>query len=686
MLALIPLFPLVGFLINGCWYALFQAPRGCKKAGATVPGVIATLAIAASFVVALFGFIQLHAMGSEHRVIEQVLYNWITAGDLHVDMAFRLDPLNSLFTLVITGVGTLIHLYSIGYMGHDATPGKFFCYLNLFCFAMLMLVLGASMPILFLGWEGVGLCSYLLIGYWYTDIEKAKAGKKAFVVNRIGDFGFLLGMFLIFNTFHTLDFEALRTAVGTGGDLLAAHGADLGTVTAICLLLFIGCMGKSAQIPLYVWLPDAMAGPTPVSALIHAATMVTSGIYMVSRLNFLYSLSPTALHVVASVGAFTAFFAATIALVQKDIKKVLAYSTVSQLGYMFLACGVGAYTAGVFHVITHAFFKALLFLGAGSVIHGMHEEQDIMKMGGLKSKMPWTFITFAAGWLAICGIPPFAGFFSKDEILWQSFSSPNGSVVLWGLGALTAVMTAFYMTRLFSLTFLGKPRFDEKKLGSHHDNVVVHAPVHGHDHGHGHGHAHGDSHAKSGVHESPMTMVLPLQILAVASVIGGFMGMPHMSWLEQWLEPVIPVHEGAVALGGSMEWVLMGVSVAGAVIGVMVAFKFFAPSPEKSEASLQAALGVRNRWPVLNRMLDHKWYVDEIYEAVFVRPIQALSQGLWKQVDVAVIDRFVLGFGRVSAWTGQTIRVMQTGSIQVYALMLAIGVLATVGYLIYGLA
>ncbi|MGK5089862.1 NADH-quinone oxidoreductase subunit L, partial [Bdellovibrionota bacterium FG-2] len=375
MLVLVPLFPLIGFLINGVWYAGFQAPPGKHKAHSGVTGVIASLSILASFIVSCMLFIQLKDMPEEGRAINQVLFSWMSVGNFSLDMALRVDPLSSLFTLVITGVGTLIHIYSIGYMHHDETPGKFFAYLNLFCFAMLMLVLGASLPIMFLGWEGVGLCSYLLIGYWYQDIEKAKAGKKAFVVNRIGDFGFLLGMFLIFSTFGTLDFAALREGLG-GVHASIPPSVSVGTITAICVLLFVGCMGKSAQIPLFVWLPDAMAGPTPVSALIHAATMVTSGIYLVARLNFLYSLSPVALEVVASVGVFTAFFAATIAITQTDIKKVLAYSTVSQLGYMFLACGVGAYTAGVFHVITHAFFKALLFLGAGSVIHGMHEEQD----------------------------------------------------------------------------------------------------------------------------------------------------------------------------------------------------------------------------------------------------------------------------------------------------------------------
>ncbi len=668
MLALIPLFPLVGFTINGVWYAFFQAPKGRKKAHAGVPGTIATLAIAASFVVSLLNFMQLWGMPAEGRVIEQFLYPWMTIGAFNIDIAFKFDSLSSLFCLVITGVGTLIHLYSIGYMSHDETPGKFFAYLNLFCFAMLMLVLGSSLPILFLGWEGVGLCSYLLIGYWYTDDEKASAGKKAFIVNRVGDFGFLLGMFLIFSTFGALDYNTLHAAVMHGGHAALPVGVEASTITAICLLLFVGCMGKSAQIPLYVWLPDAMAGPTPVSALIHAATMVTSGIYMVSRLNFLYTLSPDALHVVAAVGVFTAFFAASIAIVQTDIKKVLAYSTVSQLGYMFLGCGVGAFTAGVFHVITHAFFKALMFLGAGSVIHGMHEEQDILKMGGLRSKMPWTFATFAIGWLAISGIPPFSGFFSKDEILWTAFSSPHGSILLWGLGALTAVMTAFYMTRLFILTFLGKSRFDENHMGGHHGHGDE--PEHG-DHGH---------HAPKGVHESPWQMVLPLVILAVLSAVGGLMGIPHSSWLEHWLEPIMAGHHGvAEGIGENMEWILMGVSVAGALLGIIVSFSLY-------KKGLERAAAIARGWPTLYRLLWNKWYVDEIYNAVFVRPIYALSVGLWKGFDVAVIDRVVLGFGRVSTWTGQTVRVLQTGSLQVYALGLLLGIIATVGYLIYAMA
>jgi NADH-quinone oxidoreductase subunit L len=644
MLALIPLLPLIGFLINGIWYAFGQRK---KAAGAVPTGTLATLAIGGAFIISVICFTTLAGREPEHRVLEQTLWDWITVGKaLNIPLTLRIDPLTSLFTLVITGVGTLIHVFSIGYMGHDETPGKFFSYLNLFCFAMLMLVVGGSLPITFLGWEGVGLCSYLLIGYWYTDIEKAKAGKKAFVVNRIGDFGFLLGMFMIYQAWGTLDFAALKMAVTTGHMAAGFPGTDVAGITAICLLLFLGCCGKSAQIPLYVWLPDAMAGPTPVSALIHAATMVTSGIYLVSRLNFLYSLSPTALSVVAAIGAFTAFFAATMAIAQKDIKKILAYSTVSQLGYMFLGCGVGAYSAGVFHVITHAFFKALMFLGAGSVIHGMHEEQDVWKMGGLKKYMPRTFLTFAAGWLAICGILPFAGFFSKDEILWQAFSSPHGSVLLWALGALTAVLTAFYMTRLFFLTFLGKERFDH-----HH----VHP------------------------HESPMSMVFPLQVLAVLSVIGGFIGIPHASWIERWLEPVIPVAEGlGTGVSPAMEWVLMAVSLGGAVLGIFVGLKLY--------ADLKQVAQLQKQFAIVHRLLENKWYVDEIFEAVFVKPIGRLSQLIWKRFDVAVIDRIVLGFGWASQRTGEGFRVIQTGSIQVYAMMLLFGVLLSVGYLIYGMA
>jgi NADH-quinone oxidoreductase subunit L len=673
LLKWIPLLPLIGFAINGVWYAFFQTGPKSKAAGAAIPGAIATLAIFGSFLISVRVFLQLKGMEEHARLVSESLFSWIRVGnDLNLEMALRVDSLSTLFTLVITGVGTLIHLYSVGYMGHDATPGKFFAYLNLFCFAMLMLVMGSSLPILFLGWEGVGLCSYLLIGYWYTDIEKASAGKKAFIANRVGDFGFILGMFLIYTHFGTLDFATLIEKLGQSDFVGAINPA---AITATCLLLFLGCTGKSAQIPLYVWLPDAMAGPTPVSALIHAATMVTSGIYLVARLNALFALSPTAMTVMAVIGGLTAFFAATIAIAQRDIKKVLAYSTVSQLGYMFLACGVGAPAAGVFHVITHAFFKALMFLGAGSVIHGMHEEQDIMKMGGLKSKMPVTFITFLVGWIAICGIPPFAGFFSKDEILWNAFANPHGSKALWLLGLVTAMMTAFYMTRMFYLTFLGKPRFDEKHLGkpghdhSHGGHGINHEPE---DDGHGHGH-----HAKAGVHESPAVMTIPLVILAIASIVGGFMGIPHMSWLEHWLEPVVPSHDPAsFTAGHGAEIGLMVVSVIAAALAMLGAWKIYAKFKSRD------ALEERN--PKLFGTLENKWYVDEAYESAFIKPIYELSVKLWKGFDVAVIDRIVLGFGRVSEWTGQAARTIQTGSIQIYAMMILLGLLATVAYLAKG--
>ena len=655
MLKLIPLFPLLGFIVNGLWYALLQTRPGAKKASSVATGTIASLAILGSFVVSVKVFFELKGMHELGRVIEEQLFSWIQVGEVNIPMTLRVDVLSTLFTMVISGVGFLIHVYSIGYMSHDATPGRFFSYLNLFCFSMLMLVMGANLPILFLGWEGVGLCSYLLIGYWYTDEQKASAGKKAFIVNRIGDLGFLLGMFLIFTTFHSLDFADIRAAMSGAVHGAPPAGVSVATLTAIGLLLFVGCMGKSAQFPLYVWLPDAMAGPTPVSALIHAATMVTSGIYLVARLNFIYSLTPTASLVVASVGAFTAVLAATIAIAQTDIKKVLAYSTVSQLGYMFLACGVGGYVAGVFHVITHAFFKALLFLGAGSVIHGMHEEQDIMKMGGLKSKMPQTFFVFLIGWLAICGIPPFSGFFSKDEILWLSFASHGGSKLLWGIAAVTAVMTAFYMSRLFFLTFMGKPRTEEAK------------------------------HA----HESPLVMTAPLFVLALLSAVGGFIGVPAViselfgaessNWLGHWLNPVVPHHvELLPDLGHSAEWALMLASILGGLLGIFGARGLY--------RDLARAESLKKKFAGLHRALTNKWYVDEIYQAIFVRPLVGFSKFLWKSFDVVVIDGVVNGLGRASAWTGQAARVLQTGSVQTYAIMALLGLLITVGYLIYGLA
>ncbi len=623
-------FPLFGFLINGFWYALGQAPVGRKKASAQVTGAIASTAIGASFLLGLALFFQLTSLPAEERFFEQTLFSWIHVPGLAIDFKFRLDALSGLFVLVITGVGTLIHLYSIGYMSHDETPGKFFSYLNLFCAAMLILVLGSSLPVTFLGWEGVGLCSYLLIGYWYEDIEKASAGKKAFVVNRIGDLGFLLGMFMLYSLCGSLEYTQIQSQIGS------VHS---GAITAACLLLFLGCTGKSAQIPLYVWLPDAMAGPTPVSALIHAATMVTSGVYLCARLSHVFLLAPMALEVMAWTGALTALFAATMALAQDDIKKVLAYSTVSQLGYMFLACGVGAFTTGVFHVMTHAFFKALMFLGAGSVIYGMHHEQDLQKMGGLRSQMPKTFLVFMVGWLAICGIPPFSGFFSKDEILWQAMSSEHGSSALWLLGALTAVLTAFYMTRLIVLAFYGESRSE------HH------------------------------AHESPSIMTVPLMVLAGLSALGGFLGVPHMSWLEHWLEPVVASAHHNEAVAHSTEWLLMAVSVAGAALGIFGAFRLY--------SNLKNVSAIQLKWKNLYRVLAQKWYVDELYEWVIVKPLNYFSQFLWKVIDVSIIDRIVLTFGKASQWAGQNARMIQTGSVQSYGVLILLGLVLTMGYLLY---
>jgi len=638
MLALILLFPLLGFLINGIWYAFFQSDEKAKKASAQVTGAIATGAIFCSFLVSLFLFIKLQSLEPAVRYFDQIIFSWIKLEGFNLNFSLRFDPLSSLFCMVITGVGSLIHLYSIGYMSDDKTPGKYFAYLNLFCFAMLVLVTSTNLPGIFLGWEGVGLCSYLLIGYWYDDIEKAKAGKKAFIVNRVGDLGFLLGMFFIFSVFSTFEISVIQTAISEKSALSLFSTVELTSITIICLLLFVGCIGKSAQIPLYVWLPDAMAGPTPVSALIHAATMVTGGVYLISRLNFLYVLSPVAMEVVAWVGGLTALFAATIAIAQTDIKKVLAYSTVSQLGYMFLACGVGAFGAGVFHVITHAFFKALLFLGAGSVIHGLHHEQDAFKMGGLKLKMPQTYLVFGAAFLAICGIPPFSGFFSKDEVLWKTFSSPNGSNILWVLGMLTAVMTAFYMTRLFSLTFLGEHRANAAKA-----------------------------------HESPKVMIYPLYVLAFLSVIGGFIGVPHFNWLEHWLSPVISTAGFEAVVPHSYEWLLMALSVLGASVGIFLGFKtyknFSGIDPIEKHAS------------GLFKTLTNKWYVDEIYEFLIIKPLLAASKFCWKIIDVALIDWVVLGFGRASFWVGQSVRPIQTGSVQFYLFMMLIGLLITLGYI-----
>ena len=635
---LIVLFPLLGFLINGFF--------GRKIKNETLVGSIGTLAVASSFVVALLIFVEMVGSPVEERKHIVTLFQWIAAGSFSVNVAFQVDQLSILMTLIVTGVGSLIHLYSIGYMHGDAGFWRFFTYLNLFIFAMLNLVLADNYLLMFLGWEGVGLCSYLLIGFWYDrNFEKGTTGdaaKKAFIVNRIGDFGFLLAMFLIFNTFGSLTYESVFAQA-------AGFSPGVSVMFWITLLMFVGATGKSAQIPLYVWLPDAMAGPTPVSALIHAATMVTAGIYMAARSSILFSLAPATMEIVAVIGLLTAFFAGTIGLVQNDIKKVLAYSTVSQLGYMFLAVGVGAFTAGLFHVMTHAFFKALLFLGSGAVIHAMHDEQDIQKMGGLQKYMPWTFRTFVIGSFAISGFPLLSGFFSKDEILWKSFA--DGAPWMWVIAALAAGVTAFYMFRLVSLTFLGKERFDH-----HH----VHP------------------------HEAPKTMLIPLLILALFSIIGGYVGIPHVlgghNYFEEFLEPVfaganakmmLPMHDSA-----ALELGLMAVSVAVGLLGMFAGWKIFTEKPEIAENTAKKFSG-------LHKLLWNKYFVDEAYDAVIVNPIKQTSDKfLWKIFDVKIIDNTLNFSAKFVEATSNILRRVQTGVVQSYAVIFVAGILFILGYLI----
>lgn len=645
--ALIPLFPLIGFVI----VAFF----GKRIKNEKLIGGIASSAILASFVTAVMVFVGLVNRAPEDRTVIVKVYSWIATGSFNVDVAYQFDQLSILFTLIITGIGFLIHVYSIGYMHGDKGFPRFFAYLNLFVFMMLNLVLASNFLLTFLGWEGVGLASYLLIGFWYdrkfdgTKITwTGDAAMKAFVVNRIGDFGVLLAMFMLFNTFGTLDYATIN-AQAPG--VLSVGGT---AVTVITLLLFLGCTGKSAQIPLGIWLPDAMAGPTPVSALIHAATMVTSGIFLIARTNVLFAMSPTTLAVVAGIGITTALIAGTIGIAQRDIKKVLAYSTVSQLGFMFVALGVGAFTAGVFHVMTHAFFKALLFLGAGSVIHGMHHEQDIMKMGGLKKYMPITYRTFFIGTLAISGIPFLSGFFSKDEILWFAFL--NGSPVLWAVGAVAAFTTAFYMWRVTTLTFDGAERFDH-----HH----VHP------------------------HESPSTMTIPLIVLAFLSIFGGFLGVPHVighalhfpNLLEHWLEPIfasgmsmLPVHGGDHT---SLEIMLMTASTVLAILGILFAKRIYANGLDKATATAAKFKG-------LYQLLLNKYYVDEIYHMLVAGPIVALSRDfLWKIADVVLIDGAVNGSARVVGATGSALRKIQSGVAQNYALVMMAGIVILVAMVVF---
>ena len=614
---LIPLFPLIGFLIIGLLN---------KRLSKGLVGIIACGALLASFVVALGIFFNI----SGHSV-EVPIMDWIKAGNFTANFSFLLDPLSSVFLLIITGVGFLIHVYSIGYMHEDENQNIFFAYLNLFIFFMLMLVMGSSYILMFVGWEGVGLCSYLLIGFWYKNKSYNDAAKKAFIMNRIGDLGFLLGMILIFTTFHTTDYN---------GVFQQANGflSGNGIITAITLLLFVGAMGKSAQIPLYTWLPDAMAGPTPVSALIHAATMVTAGIYMVARSGILYALAPTSMFVVALTGAVTAVFAATIALTQNDIKKVLAYSTVSQLGYMFLGLGVGAFSASVFHVMTHAFFKALLFLGAGSVIHGLSGEQDIRKMGGLKAKMPITYITFGLATLAIAGIPPFSGFFSKDEILAHAFSS---NILFWVLGVIGSMMTSFYMFRLLFLVFFGEYR------GSH------------------------DIHA----HESPKVMTIPLMILAFLSTIGGVFGVPESlggsSQISKFLDSVFAPAQMKLMSGegasNSTQIMLMAITVIAAAASIGYAYNKYMKNKEVPVAE-------GTKLPALQNLLYHKYYIDELYSAVITKPLDKISGFLESIVETRFIDSIVNKTGTLTGWVSGKLRWLQSGNVDFYLFAMVVGI------------
>jgi len=629
-------FPLLGVLINGLF--------GCRL-GKRVVGIVGPAAVGLAFLAAcgmFWGVVRLPAHGSHAEV--STLYSWITVGDFDVSLALRADPLSSLMTLVVSGVGFLIHVYSVGYMAEDVRFTRFFTFLNLFAFSMLLLVLGNNFLVMFVGWELVGLCSYLLIGFWFEREAPAEAGKKAFLVTRIGDFGFALGVMLIFATFGTLDFDQVFE---NAPELLPLGGT---IATAITLLLFMGAVGKSAQIPLYVWLPDAMEGPTPVSALIHAATMVTAGVYMVARTHVLFELAPLSMSVVAWIGVVTAFFAATVALVQNDLKRILAYSTISQLGYMFVGVGVGAYAAGIFHLTTHAFFKALLFLSAGSVMHALSGELNIQKMGGLKDKIRWTYWTFLAGALALSGFPFFSGFFSKDEILWKAYE--NVGLGLWLVGIVTAFMTAFYSFRAVFVPFWGQSRLD-KKTARH-------------------------------VHESPRVMIVPLVVLAVLAFLGGYVGLPHFlggSALESFLSPVFAeegthvAEAGAHAANVGLEVAFLGISVVVALAGIGLAYFMYVARPTVPMA-LARGLGP------LYTLLVNKYYVDELYMAVVVNPLKGLAGWLARIFDARGIDGLVNGIATFFGWSGQATRKVQTGSVRNYALSILLGVVVLVGYFV----
>ncbi len=675
---LIPLLPAIAVLING----LFG--RKIETISKSIVHWVACGAVGLSFLITCGIFYEMLQLEPAKRLHEVVCFDWISAGVVKTFVAYQIDPLSMLMCMFVTGVGFLIHVYSIGYMMHDeGRYYRFFVYLNLFMFSMINLVLANNFLLLFLGWEGVGLCSYLLIGFWFSDEANAIAGKKAFVTNRIGDFCFVVGMLLMFCELGKHGIWSLRySEVFTHVHLLSQ-----GVITAVCLLFFAGCTAKSAQIPLYIWLPDAMAGPTPVSALIHAATMVTSGVYMVARTNIMFSMSPVAMTTVAVIGGLTALLAASIGLAQNDIKKVLAYSTVSQLGYMFLGLGFGAFAAGMFHVLTHAFFKALLFLGAGSVIHAMSGEQDMRFMGGLRKKIPVTFWTMLIGTLAIAGIPGLSGFFSKDEILWQTYSSPQGNKLLWLIAAGAAGMTAFYMFRLVFMTFFNENRASHEV--QHH------------------------------IHESPKTMTVPLMILAFLSITGGYLGVPHVlgggNHFHTYLEPVMGLgpgkimqkageaisHEEAVVVHGeghaameghggepgqghgegaasvhhsaAEEFLLMGISVVIALLGIFLSYLMYMKNrnwPEKLAANFK----------MLHHAIFNKWFVDELYALTVVQPYHLLSDFFWKFVDVVIIDGIVNGVAKIIGGISAVLRRLQTGLVQNYAVSVILGALVLVIY------
>jgi NADH-quinone oxidoreductase subunit L len=667
--------PLLGALINGLAGAKIQ-----KSMGKGAISVIACSPVIVAFGLSVYAFFALSFLPPEQRFFIDRLYTWIELGSLKADMAFMVDPLTAVMILVVTGVGGLIHIYATGYMHEDNAFWRFFAYLNLFTAAMLTLVMGDNLLLMFVGWEGVGFCSYALIGFWYQDHNNARAGNKAFIVNRVGDFGFVLGMFLLFWSLDaqghgTVTFREIAKWASTleGQTLWGISVATLAT-----LFLFVGATGKSAQIPLYVWLPDAMAGPTPVSALIHAATMVTAGVYMTARLSFLFAMAPETLRVIAWIGVLTALVAATIALTQTDIKKVLAYSTVSQLGYMFIGVGVGGFAAAIFHLMTHAFFKACLFLGAGSVIHAMHHEQDMRYMGGLKRFMPVTFITFFISVLAIAGTPGTAGFFSKDEILWLAFSSEHGSKAIWFLAVCGAGMTAFYMFRQLFLVFFGEFR------GHHHTK----------DHGASE-HDLGELHTQEPLHESPKVMTLPLVVLAIGALVAGWIGLPGVfggSQFAHWLEPVVGAH-AAEHPDHALELRLMALSVTVAALGFLLAYLMYYRRKIAPERFADLAGGF------FYRLFNNKWYLDEIYQGVFVNGTLLLARigSLFDQYvidgivngsasltrfvswinglfDNYIIDGIVNAIANITFWTGNSFRRIQTGNINnyLYGILIAI--------------